>query len=274
MSKQQSKTTPGTVSKILWHFTGGPRKNPTTEIRDEGPKPAEEAYKSLGEILASHELQARCIEGVKALIWEMRVNERTGVFEPMLVHKELDSAMFCCISDIPIQHLAYHSNQYGKFAIGFRREVILTQGFNPVFYTLKDTPIIQSVSRALSALRSVDISQIREAAETLSEADSSFIDFEALQIGEDVRRADENLKHFLAFVKTFTIDEFATIYCEREWRSLRTYHFEKYDEALAMIVLPRKEEGREYFDDFCRRAERLELPRSIPIVPWEDLIEH
>lgn len=116
--------------------------------RDEAPKPAKEAYAVLKEILASHELQARCTEGVKVLVWEIRVNETTGVFGPMLVDKELDSATFCCISDIPIQHLAYHSNRYGKFAIGFRREVILTEGFNPVFYTLKDTPIIQSVSRS------------------------------------------------------------------------------------------------------------------------------
>lgn len=71
------------------------------------------------------------------------------------------------------------------------------------------------------------------------------------------------------------MDEFDTIYCEREWRSLRTYHFQEYDDAIAMIVLPRNEKRGKYFNDFVSKdAERLGLPRSIPIVPWEDLIEY
>ena len=35
--------TPGTVSKILWHFTGGPRWNSELNRQEQEPKPAEEA---------------------------------------------------------------------------------------------------------------------------------------------------------------------------------------------------------------------------------------
>jgi len=36
--------TPGTVSKILWHFTGGPTWNTEKEKQNTTPKPANDAY--------------------------------------------------------------------------------------------------------------------------------------------------------------------------------------------------------------------------------------
>jgi hypothetical protein len=47
---------------------------------------------------------------------------------------------------------------------------------------------------------------------------------------------------------------------------------------VAMIVLPKegdREDDRNYFRSFVEYdAQKLNLPRSVPIVPWEDLIEN
>jgi hypothetical protein len=75
----------------------------------------------------------------------------------------------------------------------------------------------------------------------------------------------------LAFVKIFANDEFSAIYCEREWRSTNPFRFTIDD--VAMIVLPGVVENRRYFDEFVSGSSEG-VPRSIPIVPWEDLIEH
>jgi hypothetical protein len=76
----------------------------------------------------------------------------------------------------------------------------------------------------------------------------------------------------LAFFKTFERKDFSTIYCEREWRSTKAFSFALDD--VAMIVLPRWPGGASYLDQFLDMARKLKLPRSIPIVPWEDLVEH
>ncbi len=44
---------PGTVSEILWHFTGGPRWNKNLNRQDAELKPPDEAYAALSSILAS-----------------------------------------------------------------------------------------------------------------------------------------------------------------------------------------------------------------------------
>jgi hypothetical protein len=49
--------------------------------------------------------------------------------------------------------------------------------------------------------------------------------------------ANGRIKNFLAFIKTFNDKEFATIYCEREWRSTAELSFAMED--IAMIVLPK-----------------------------------
>jgi len=85
--------------------------------------------------------------------------------------------------------------------------------------------------------------------------------------------ARTSFDRLLAFTKTFSPEEFSSIYCEREWRSLDNYSF-SFDD-IAMIVLPKKAGEGQYFSTFVEQElEELNLPRSVPVVPWEDLIEH
>ena len=47
---------PGTISKILWHFTGGPKWNVEAKCQESDPKPLYEAYAALHAILETREL--------------------------------------------------------------------------------------------------------------------------------------------------------------------------------------------------------------------------
>ena len=50
-------TSPGTVSRILWHFTGGPEWDKETNKQKTESKPVADAYAALVGILGSRELR-------------------------------------------------------------------------------------------------------------------------------------------------------------------------------------------------------------------------
>ena len=291
---------PGTVSKILWHFTGGPRWNTSKNRQEKRRKPEGEAYKALLSILRTKELKLGDYrEVVRVRLPKLGPrNEKTGRFRIVKYEiANLQSSPVCCLSDIPIAHLSYQAKRYGRIAIGFHRDAVVRHGFNPVFYTLSHTRVLRSIYECLEELVDVDssadsidwsASEIESETATVecehdhpvevdigSEVSSevSNIQSSAGDIAVTVLSAQENLKKFLAFVKSFGANEFSTIYCEREWRSTQPFSFSEHD--VAMIVLPKRNTGRSYFDDFTsRKARTLALRRSIPVVPWEDLIEH
>jgi hypothetical protein len=279
----------GTVSKILWHFTGGPTWNAKKKRQNKSPKPAENAYDNLISILNTRELRLGQYKEVLNIevgtSWEYDHGSNRFV-EKTTERKQLFSVPVCCLSDIPIAHLAYHADRYGRFAVGFHRESAMRSGFNPVFYTLESTKIVKAVYQSASQLETLTVTGISQATEdvkaTLPEAVSvdtrlsltlDYIDAEAIAATEFVTASRTTLDRLLAFTKTFSPSEFGTIYCEREWRSTETYSF-TFDD-VAMIVLPKKHRGVEYFSPFIdQQLDKLKLPRSIPVIPWEDLIEH
>ncbi len=284
---------PGTVSKILWHFTGGPVWNAATKTQDSSPKPASDAYNNLKSILKSRVVRLGSYkERVKVVLPEHRMVDRQT--RKITIKKNfpvtIESSPICCVSDIPAPHLHYHAYRYGKFAIGFRRRAVIGAGFNPVFYTLHDTPIVRSIYEGFSALRLADVQTIRDAADQIelavddysSDHDDVELDVsgevydlqtEADSLDETLDAGRQSLKDFVAFVKTFDSKEFGTIYCEREWRSTQAFKFRIDD--VAMVVLPRSIGGKRYFRRFVDKvAPALGLSRRIPIVPWEDLVEH
>lgn len=144
---------PGTVSKILWHFTGAPKWNATANKQHKKPKSRKQAYDNLKAIIRSCELRVgQYAEVAKLLNPEFKFSKRTrrlvGIENKPIT---LTSAPICCLADIPVAHLGYHAERYGKCAIGFRREAVIGH-FNPVFYTLQHTKIIQSIYNGFSAL--------------------------------------------------------------------------------------------------------------------------
>jgi hypothetical protein len=282
---------PGTVSKILWHFTGGPRWNSAKNRQETRPKPAGEAYEALLSILRSKQLDlGQYRELVKVRIPRLRAYNATKQEPEKFTNEEIRSSQVCCLADIPVAHLSYQARRYGKIAVGFHRNAAVQHGFNPVFYTLHDAKVLRSVYecseqlryRAANALRDAQ-SNIEWAVEDLKcqhghqvDVDGARLDigWEMRDIEDAVTAARTSLREFLAFVKTFDQRQFASIYCEREWRSIRAFPFRL--SHVAMIVLPAKDINEvSYFNQFVTAdARRLRIPRSIPVVPWEDLVEH
>ena len=56
------------------------------------------------------------------------------------------------MADIPIIHLGYHANRYGKFAIGFHRQAIIDCGFSPVLYQVEQSKTLGMLYGALYTL--------------------------------------------------------------------------------------------------------------------------
>ena len=168
---------PGTVSKILWHFTGGPKWNTTKNCQERKPKPAAEAYGALLSILGSKEFRlGEYHEVVKVRLPKLRYNKQTRKKEERTNRVvEMRSSPVCCLSDIPIAHLSYHAARYGKIAIGFHREAAVRHGFNPVFYSLYDARV-RNVRSGFAQLRRIDTSSIDSIADDLESAESDIGD--------------------------------------------------------------------------------------------------
>lgn len=277
---------PGTVSKILWHFTGGPLWDASTNKQLKELKPARSGYDALNAILASKELRVgNYHEIVKVIVPEKRkYNATTKKLEILLNQPiEIKSSPVCCVADIPLQHTSYHANRYGRIAIGFHREAIVRAGFNPVMYTLEDTALLNSIYRCYTAIGDTDPFDAKTEFEYFSDEiksllDENHIDEEINQFGVEMaldcisdasKKIEEDYKELLAYIKTFDESEFDSIYCEREWRSTNSFKFTTDD--VAIIVLPKNQDGFNYYDDFLSKTK---LPRKITIAAWEDLIEH
>jgi hypothetical protein len=194
---RQPNISPGTVSRILWHFTGGPSWNPQKKKQESLPKEPGSAYKCLKSILRQKELHlGEYKEVVRVIVPERRVYDRkTHTANTYYnVPVEITSAPVCCLADIPAPHLHYHAYRYGKFAIGFHRSSVVGHGFNPVFYTLEDTPVIRSIHEGFSSLKVADPSEVTDAVQNMElaiyEANS---EFESLDLDVSGERSDVEL---------------------------------------------------------------------------------
>lgn len=277
---------PGTVSKILWHFTGGPLWDAETNKQLAELKPAASGYDALCSILKSHQLRVGAYhEIVKVVVPNKTVYDpetRTRV-EHTNYEITVSSSPVCCVADIPLQHLGYHAQRYGKIAVGFHRESIVSAGFNPVMYTQETSTLLKQIYDGYAALEDLDTWEAKnEFEEIQTKADNIESEFEidtdidtsgaemsldwVSDAAEEVTGAFEN---FLAYIKTFDSSEFDTIYCEREWRSTQSFLFTPDD--IAMIILPREQESFPYYEDFLSKGL---VPKHVMVGCWEDLVEH
>lgn len=277
---------PGTVSKILWHFTGGPLWDTATNKQLKDLKPAASGYKALNSILDSKQLRVgNYHEVVKIIVPQKRkyISELKK-FEILINQPvQVKSRPVCCVADIPLQHIAYHANRYGKIAIGFHREAIVRAGFNPVMYTLENTSLLNSIYRGYSAIDDTDPWDAKNELEYFEDKIKEILDNNDIDedidtfsvanamdyIGDAKDVINRSFEDFLAHIKTFDEQEFDSIYCEREWRSMKNFDFSIDD--IAMIILPKNHENFDFYTDFLAHTD---LPRKITVAAWEDLIEH
>lgn len=280
---------PGTVSKILWHFTGGPKWNDILKKQEDHLKDHKEAYDNLCNIIKTKEIRLGKYKEIVRCMIDLKIYEKKTYRFKRNRPVELESLPICCLSDIPINHLDYHSDRYGKFAIGFYRESIIGSHFNPVLYTFDSATLLGRIISSIKDIRSLfsDIQFLYD------EMDSMIIDINegnesrlsgiphkykpkfqrlSLKIKQSLETGHIGLMAVVAFIKTISEYELNTIYCEREWRSISPFNFKYCD--IAMIVLPKNIDGKNYFQRFIKsRVKQLKIPRKVPIVAWEDLIE-
>ena len=228
-------------------FYRRPKWNADNRRQEEEPKPPSEAYKALLGILGDRQLRLDSYrEVVKVREKDTRYDRQTKKLADhgsRIIPRE--SAAVCCVSDIPIAHLSYHAGRYGKVALGFHRDAHLQRDSIPrceLGHPADASGAATGIADAIAAIADI------------------------AELGKD------HFKEFLAFVKTFDVHEFSTIYCEREWRSTTTFSFHVDD--IAMVVLPNIGHESLFRRFVTEGAPAVGLPRTVPIVPWEDLIEH
>jgi hypothetical protein len=277
-------SSPGTVSKILWHFPGGPKWDDATKKQEETPKAPEGAYVALLGIISSHELR---IGKYKELVhvenpWFQMMGPGSMIIDPRrTIPGIIESSPVNCIADIPIMHLSYHAQRYGTMAIGFHRESVVKHGFSPVAYHLVGSPRLESIhqtyniSNSIAETRRSELELIAAKVRKPNEPHGYMQDATGAivpvpdPIDHHIEVLTEGMRDLLGFIKSFKQAEFETIYTEREWRSLSPFKFEYAD--VSMVVLPR---GGGYFERFVTEAESIGLPKTVSIVAWEDLVEH
>lgn len=275
--------TPGTVSKILWHFTGGPKWDETAQRQSKQRKSNSKAFKALKGILNDRILRCgsynEVVNGViSSKLIEKTENPRGVRYSYGANYHQIQTSKVCCLTDIPVQHLQYHAQRYGKFAVGFHRKKVVDDGFNPVLYSLEDSTVTKRVLKISEALGTdlvfdviqdlkrslLDHQELFEFRDQIEAIVQSVVSEHAW---DTVEVPAYDFRNLATFIKTFTNEEFDSIYCEREWRNDKDFIFDIDD--VAMIVIPRTDK---YLEKFI--AEFQHLPRTIPIIAWEDLIEH
>jgi len=285
--------TPGTISRILWHFTGGPRWSEGENRQETEPKPTEDAYKALIGILTSRELRiGQYKEVFRAPVpgpFTLRIVSAQiddAVLEREYFPKTLESSPVCCLADIPIIHLHYHAHRYGKIAIGFHRDAAIQHGFSPVLYQRYNSGIAKRTYECISNIQEVHRYRLTEGLEqslaavqnkvgSLPEEVSSALEELSASLSYSeflLEMPKDALMHVLAYVKTFDNSEFATIFAEREWRSVKPFNFQFDD--VSMIVLPRNPGKGDHFKRFVKEAETIGLPKTVSVLAWDDLVEY
>jgi hypothetical protein len=243
-------------SNIYWHFTGSPRgidwrkvRRPADIEKQGAILDASAASNTLKLILASRKLLATCVERVV---------------------DDIETAKFCCVTDIPFKDLPSHAPYYGKVAIGFKAAAV-HKTFLPVMYIpVQSMPIIEMMvpnrrltEMAYDFLKYQGSFQHQQAMKFLSQA-------QADAYKEAVIKPDaEAMKGFLMnFVKVTDFDTSPenTFYREREWRNLGDFGFNVED--IAAVVAPES-----YIGEVREHLNKEGYPSSISLVSWE-FIEH
>lgn len=273
----------GTVSNIVWHFTGGPKWNDGNKKQENEIKTNIEALNILEKIIDEKQLKLGSYKEVIKTILPYtfsfipkEADSKDGWLKvDQNVPQVFETASVCCLAEIPIQHLQYHSQRYGKCAVGFYRDAIISNGFSPVTYMLinsKNNTNMYEIMIQMETLNFIvqDVLAEKERLnKNINNTNNDDIEARILEIdGLNLvyKKLEERIKESLCFIKVFGQNEFDSVYCEREWRSIQMYNF-SYDD-IAMIIVPKED------DAYSRFISQSNIPRRIPIIPWEDLLEN
>jgi len=180
-----------------------------------------------------------------------------------------------CFCDIPSGSLGIHMAKYSQFGLSLRKDFLVQQGANPVFYVVRDSfvepnawPQSLPVPRPAQVLDPYDQAIAQPALVTkcayfdvMLQMLHSALTIEMAvmahggQQGTNAYRRLSDLNSFLslqlmAFVKFFDhslpAEDAANYYMEREWRVLGDVHFTLRD--IARVIVPKAYRARLVYD--------------------------
>lgn len=211
-------------SRIFWHFTGSPGgvewgqiKYPKEIIKNKKPKSPLDSFEIVKKIFNNKSLLAKCVEKVYG-------NRKTE--------------KFCCVTDIPINHLNKHKEFYGEVAIGFNSNKIYKK-FNPVLYIPK-ADIIKNAIEVIETIENVKIEELGLDPETAIRSEFTDNKDGTWAMPSTIIQYAKNSpleKYLLNHLKitSFSDEPDQSFYQEKEWRKIGNFDFE-HDDVEAIIV--------------------------------------
>jgi hypothetical protein len=241
-------------SNIYWHFTGSPTDlagqvltKPADIHRFGTLKSIDESTEVLLDILRTRKLMATSRESLS---------------------EDIQTDLFCCVTDIPLKDLPLHAVNYGQVALGFRAQVIQKQ-FLPVLYLSKD-------NLAMKKMLIPNRGTAQEAYEHFY-ANGDWAKAQGYQIqrasqaelAQPAQSVDPILHEnpFLNFIKItdFGLKPEDTFYSEREWRFIGDFAFEEDD--IEAVIAPA--EKLPYLRHMI--FDELKYPENLSLFAWEFL---
>lgn len=237
-------------SNIYWHFTGSPRgidwrqvQCPADIVKQGSIVDSATATETLKLILTSKKLIGSCTERIV---------------------DDLETAKFCCVTDIPLKDLPSHAPYYGKVAIGFKACAVHKK-FLPVMYIpTTSMPVVEMMvpNRELTKMAN-DLLMYQG---SFQEQQSMKLYSQAAHNKEAVFKPNpEEIKGFLMnFVKVTDFDASPenTFYREREWRNIGDFIFSVED--VSAVTVPES-----FIYKIQKHLEESGYPSSISVIAWE-----
>ena len=243
-------TTQRYYSNIYWHFTGSPEdidwhkvRCPADITKQGSALNSERAKDTLKAILSTKKLLGLCTERIVA---------------------DLETAQFCCVTDIPLKDLPSHAPYYGKVAIGFKASAIHSSFLPVIYMPTESMPVIEMMipNHRLTEIANDFLTYLG----SFSEQQAMKLLAQARHQQETVQKPDaEAMKGFLMnFVKVTDFDTTPenTFYREREWRNIGDFCFTVND--VAALVMPES-----FLGEVRAHLSEEGYPSTVSTLAWE-----
>lgn len=178
--------------------------------------------------------------------------------------RNMFNAEVTCFADIPMNDLKIHMNKYSEFGIGFKKEFLIENGANPVFYVNEKSMI--PINYNFDNDGKLVITKIDRKTYFETNIKSLFTHLQKLDdfynnapevIGRSRESIDlQKVTHFLdfyifSFIKSWELkddeNDDENYYYEREWRIVGNIEFNLCD--VERIIIP-KDYSKRFREDF------------------------
>jgi hypothetical protein len=240
-------------SNVYWHFTGSPTNldgqlvTRPSDIHQVGIlKSLDEATDTLLTILRMKRLLATSREAIS---------------------ENIQTDLFCCVTDIPLKDLPLHAVNYGRVALGFKASAIQDR-FVPVLYLSKNN-LLMKEKLIPDRVHTHRAYQQFYANERWAQTQGYRIQRNNGDVIEEESAIDPVLQEnpFLNFIKItdFGIEPDETFYSEREWRCIGDYNFQAED--IEAVIAPAEKLP------YLRKClfDELGYPEDLTLFSWEFL---